>query len=417
MRRKLLLATLSTLVLVTRCGPPHTGPGTPKESDAGTAAELGDAGGPILAPEGSWAWAPVEGSQCGSGSTAGLGVNLAPGGDELFIYLEGGGACWNQGTCVPSLLQYGPLCDYGTFCLADAAGGTQPTAVHVTEWDPYPRDGGGAFPGAVAMLSGIRALDRADPTNPFRDATFAFVPYCTGDLHAGSGTKTWPYKYNLFDNPKNFTVHFSGANNMELYLRRLRATRPNVTKIWLTGSSAGGYGATLNLERVKRSFPAAEVHLLADCSPFVATSHWEAWKSAWSLELPADCADCDAGMPQVVEHLTRSHPTSRISLLAYDRDRVISWFFYAPPGLANFVTPPQAAYTAALGKLEDAYDAHANARYFNVPGEAHVLWPDYGARRPDGGYTEPIRSRDGGADLKGFIDGWAQGGPGWSSSR
>ncbi len=423
MRLKLTVATLAALALALRCGPPPTRVDPP--SDGGATADGGDggqqlppdSGEPIPAQAGRWTWIPVEGSSCGSGSTAGIGVNLAQDSDELFLYLEGGGACWNQGTCVPSLLQYGPLCDYGTFCLADSAGGTKPTSSYVIDSDPYPRDGGGAFPAAVAMLNGVRALDRADPANPFRNASFAFVPYCTGDLHSGNTTRNYSYKYNLLDAPRSFTMHFAGASNMELYLQRLRATRPNLKRIWLTGSSAGGYGATLNFERVKRYFPNAEVHLLADCSPFVPSVHWEQWRTAWSMELPQSCADCDAGMPQVMDYLMTQHPSSRMALMAYDQDRVISWFFFAGNGFANFLNPPLGAYTAALGTLEDSYDTHANARYFNVPGQEHVLWDDYGSRRPDGGFTDSPRNRDGGANLKSFIDGWAEGGAGWSSSR
>jgi hypothetical protein len=45
------------------------------------------------------------------------------------------------------------------------------------------------------------------------------------------------------------------------------------------------------------------------------------------------------------------------------------------------------------------------------------LWGDYGTRLADGGYTAPRPSRDGGSDLKRFIDGWALGDAGFSSTR
>ena len=35
------------------------------------------------------------------------------------------------------------------------------------------------------------ALDRARATNPFRAASYVFIPYCTGDLHAGSNVATY----------------------------------------------------------------------------------------------------------------------------------------------------------------------------------------------------------------------------------
>ena len=61
------------------------------------------------------------------------------------------------------------------------------------------------------------ALDRARATNPFRDASYVFVPYCTGDLHAGSNVAT----YDVLG-PRTF-AHV-GRRNVEALLPRLRAT-------------------------------------------------------------------------------------------------------------------------------------------------------------------------------------------------
>src|SRR5690606_13544143 len=116
--------------------------------------------------------------------------------DDVFIYLQGGGACWNQGTCVPSLLRFGPICHYGeNICLYDGPGGTQPTSTYVTDRDPFPADGGGRFPSELDLVTRVRAFDRGDEENPFRDATFVFVPYCTGDLHTGDAVRTYKYKH------------------------------------------------------------------------------------------------------------------------------------------------------------------------------------------------------------------------------
>jgi hypothetical protein len=416
---------LASVLLCAMCTPP---PPVRPRPDSGTPADAGDAGdadggslapdaGPITSPAAQWVWVPVEGSQCASGATAGLGLNRAEEGDELFIYLQGGGACWNQGSCVPSLLQYGPLCDYGTVCFVDAAGGQRPTSVYVTHPDPFPSDGGGAFPSELATVAGSAVFNRADPANPFRRASYVFIPYCTGDLHGGAADRTYSYKYGLFDPVRQYTVHFAGAANMDRYLARLAATFPGARRIWLTGSSAGGYGATLNFERVQRAFPDAEVHLLADSSPFVPTPHWETWRDTWSLQLPSGCADCDGGFPQVMEHLAASYPSRRMGLLSYDRDRVIAWFLYAPPGLQNYVDPPLGTFNQRLIELEGRYVAHPNVHYFVVPGEEHVLLGGYGVMLADGGETAPKPSRDGGTTLKEFMNAWAEGDGGWSSHR
>ncbi|MEM6289248.1 MAG: pectin acetylesterase-family hydrolase, partial [Bacteroidota bacterium] len=48
---------------------------------------------------GAWTWIDVEGSVCRDGSATGIGVRLQDGADDLVIYLEGGGACFNGVTC------------------------------------------------------------------------------------------------------------------------------------------------------------------------------------------------------------------------------------------------------------------------------------------------------------------------------
>lgn len=417
---------LSVVLLVALgCGPaPVVTPRPDAGSDAGAPTDAGiDSGvvfpgdGGLDTPLGEWAWLPVEGSVCGSGSTAGLGINRSANERELFLFVQGGGACWNQGTCVPSLLSYGPLCDYATTCLLDSAGGQKPTAVWVTHPDPFPRDGGGAWPQELNSVKASLALDRTFTGNPFREATYVFVPYCTGDLHAGSTDKTYQYKYGLFDQPKSYVMHFRGADNFDRYLARLKAAYPNVERIWLTGVSGGGYGASLNFDRVQRAFPGAEVHLLADSSPLVDTPHWVEWRDTWNLQFPVGCADCDAGLPKVMTHLAAQYPERRLALLSYDLDKVVAWFFYAPPGLANFLNPPTATFNANLVQLEARYDQAPNTKYFVIGGEEHVLWAGYGVRRPDGGITAPLPSRDGGTTLRAWIDAWATGDDGWESTR
>lgn len=390
--------------------------GTHSLADAGDAPDAGDDAGSAVVDSG-WTWLPVEGSKCASGSTAGIGVNLSDTSDDLLIYVQGGGACWNQGTCVPSLLRYGPICYYNpNFCLYDGPGGVKPMSSHVTHPDPFPADGTGVFPSELALIASVRAFDRDDEDNPFKDATFVYVPYCTGDLHTGDAVRTYPYKYDAFGAEQEYTFHFAGATNMELYLDQLVSTHAGAEHVWLTGSSAGGYGATFNFERVKQHFPSAEVSLLGDSSPFVDTTvHWQEWRDEWNMQLPADCADCDEGFSQVMTHVIEHNPDERIGLLAFDSDAVIRFFFYGGTGPEAALSPPSAAYTSELAELEALYDANANAQYFVLPSDEHVMWGGYGTRKADGSFTEPRLGADGETSLKAWIDAWASGDASWTS--
>lgn len=406
------LLAVSLLIILAGCG--ATPAAEPHDSlDAGSGS---DGGAP--SSEG-WTWLPIEGSRCASGATAGIGINESTASDDLFIFMQGGGACWNQGTCVPSLLKFGPICHYGSnLCLYDGPGGIQPTASHVTARDPFPADGGGVFPSELKLITSSRAFDRTEPSNPFRDATFVFVPYCTGDLHTGDAVRSYKYRHDLIGEDRTYTFHFSGAVNMQRYLERLAAMRPNAKRIWLTGSSAGGYGATFHFERVQQTFPDAEVALLADSSPFVdAPLHWAEWRDTWNMQLPEGCADCRDGFPQVMAYLAGKWPDRRMGLLAFEEDAVVAWFFYGGVGPEAALNPPTGVYRSRLLELEALFDSHPNLAYFRAPGRDHVMWGGYGTRRSDGSWTEPRRSPDGQTDLRRWIDAWATGDAAWKSVR
>jgi hypothetical protein len=359
----------------------------------------------------------VSGAQCATGAPAGIGYSTGAT-NELLIFVQGGGACWNNGMCQPSVYQWGPVCNYGmdSFCLADLPGGTKPTAVYVTHPDPFPADGGGAFPIEVGLVrDSVLFARRAE--NPMRAASFAFIPYCTGDLHAGNATRTYFTKGGLLEQPVARTHRFAGATNMDAYLAWLRARHPMVNVVWLTGVSGGGYGAQLNLHRVKAVFPEAQVHLLADSAPMLNTPYFDALRREWNLQVPASCTTCDAGFPQIIAHQIDSAPTSRVGLLSYSEDQVMTRFFYAPGTTVGWAAPPTPAYVAALAALEPIYEARSNSKFFRRAGQEHVMLQLAGIILSDGGVTASVPSADGGTTLKAWVDAWATGIGPWQSSR
>ncbi len=381
------------------------------EVDAGIFdAGLSDAGAAS-----AWRFVPITGSKCARGAQAGIGYN-AGATDELVIYLQGGGACWNNGTCQPSFHQWGPICNYGmnSLCFYDDSGGTQPTAVLVSHPDPFPSDGGGRFPAELASVSSSLLFARR-AENPVRDATYVFVPYCTGDLHAGDATRTYFVKADAFAQPAPRTHHFAGATNMDLYLANLRAQHPVVQRVWLFGVSGGGYGASLNFDRVKRAFPEATVHLLADSAPMLQPAHWNAWATEWNIQLPQACADCDGGLPRTMEFGIDSSPNSRVALLAFDRDPVIARFFYSGGTTDSWLNAPFGTYATNLAQVTGMYDSKFNARYFIRREESHVMLQGYGMVQTDGGISAPYVSTDGGATLRAWIDAWVTGSGSWQN--
>lgn len=417
---------------------PGPGPVTPRDAsvgDGGAGRDAGDAvdgglvdGGaldgedagvivPSVGGDGGWRVEAVAGTMCASGAAAGLGYS-AGASDELLIFVQGGGACWNNGTCAPSVYQWGPICNYGmdSICLADMPGGTKPLAVYVDQPNPFPADGGGAWNQELGTVRNSVFFSRR-PENPMGNATWAFVPYCTGDLHAGASTKTWFVKAGLFDMPQRRTHEFAGAANMDAYLTFLRQRHPSVRVIWLIGISGGGYGVQLNLHRVKGFFPEAQVHALADSAPMITTPNFQAWRSAWNLQVPTVCTGCDGGLPAILDQQARDAATSRVALLSFAEDEVITRFFFSGGDTGSWLTPPTGAYVQALGALEAQYEPRANTKFFRLPGKEHVMLQRAGVVMGNGMVSASASSPDGGVTLKAWVDAWATGTGPWTSQR
>ncbi len=319
-----------------------------------------DGGGPptLGTTPGQWSYVPVDGAKCLDGSATGIGVNLGTSGD-LVIYMEGGGACFNSSTC-----------DH---------------VAHPSGW------GAADFGENIAPYN-IGLFDRIDDANPMHDATFVFVPYCTGDVHAGS-------------NPNGMGGRqFVGYGNVGKDLDLLVAQSAKVTRVVLAGSSAGGFGALINYERTQAAFGTTPVLLLDDSGPplddlYLTPCLQQMFRTTWNLDvaLPADCAECKApgggGLANAMGWLADAHPDRRLALITSTRDGVIRSFYgYGYPDcVAGAAGNPmsETAYAAGISELRDEKLAnHQNFRVYSKDSADHV-WllyaPDTISPRKDGG--------------------------------
>lgn len=319
----------------------------------------GGAAGPISAPDKTWTWVPLAGTTCGDGSRAGIGVNLASDSADLLVYMQGGGACWDANTC---------------FVLD--------TAVQITA--PYTQ---AQFDADVSSLDATGLFSRTDSLSPFAGASFVYVPYCTGDVHAGTTVRTYSV------NGQDRTVHHTGGLNAQIIVDTVHATLPNVSRVWVMGSSAGGYGATLNLPRYAAAWPTAAVELLQDSAPFVDVmgGTYPQWQDSWGIALPAGCADCTTSFPAVIDAITGGYPGTRIGLLTYTEDAVVKAFF----GYAGSLAP-------AIDALLTNQYAHATTHAFVLSGSSHTMLGNY----------QTITAPDG-TTLKAWVAQWAVGDSGW----
>ncbi|MFQ3234549.1 MAG: hypothetical protein ACI9C4_000100 [Paraglaciecola sp.] len=252
--------------------------------------------------------------------------------DNVLVFFNGGGSCWNDATCVASL------------ALANIPG-NRPTYNPSVLQQNSPVGAGGVF-------------DDDNDDNPFKDWNKVFIPYCTGDLHAGSnevaytdvdGTITgYPgapvsVKHHGFDN-------FMAVR--EWMKQQFKGKKDKLEKLLVTGSSAGGYGAILNFPYVQSAFPKTKVSLLADASASVVTEGFIndvfTLDKNWNLDesLPPIFSDglgiySAAGLNvELFQRLTEAYPKNRFAQYTTAQDFVQVLFLKLMDQLDNGNTNP-----------------------------------------------------------------------------
>lgn len=341
-------------------GDPSSDGGTTMNGDGGTVGGP-DLAGPVCTPEGAfngapitatagqWTWVGVPEARCRNGSTTGFGVRLNPASDKLMIYLQGGGACFNATTCAANPNSFGSA-EFSAWQLASGRAGI---------------------------------FDPANAANPVKDWNAIFIPYCTGDVHMGSAASA---DVPGLLSPKNQA--FVGYANVGHYLKRIVPTFPNVSKVLLTGSSAGGFGALVNYNRVAQAFCPRETVLIDDSAPpfsdmYLAPCLQQRWRSIWNIQpaLPSACTDCSGsnggGIGNLAPFLTRTYPTRHFGLISSDQDAVISLFFgYGQNSCANIdsIALPLSGSTFQAGLADLRLNGFSGATWstYYVPSLTHT---------------------------------------------
>ena len=342
--------------------PTDTGSGTgdgaaPEAGEVGPVEAGGDAtpvgtgdagqyipGAPLTAPANTWTWVDFPEALCANGTSTGLGVNLSStAGSRVLIYLEGGGACWDALTCYTLQTASYFTTGYGpTDFAAESADVT------------YLAEPGGFF-------------DRTAAANPFKDYSYVYVPYCTGDVFAGNNVASLG----------GMTADFVGARNIVTYLDRIVPTFPSAPRVYLAGSSAGGFGALVNWGRTQQAFGSIPVHLIDDSGTLMppdvlamssaAAANMEAEQAAWNINanLPPGCTGCGTRLDDIWAYYATAFPHQKASLLSYTADTVLPTFY----GLTT------AEFTMGLDEeIMTMFEPTTNLKYFTFTGAGHVLW-------------------------------------------
>lgn len=172
--------------------------------------------------------------------------------NKLLIDFEGGGACWNGGTCSnPST----PDNNFGGLYLDRVYGSPE--------------------------VYGFRGIyDRTNAANPFRDWYQVHISYCTGDLHLGDNTAS----YAVSDGTM-LEVQHRGAVNTRAALAWVYDNFSAPETVFVAGVSAGAYASLIWLPEIADHFSDAAVYQLGDSGAGVVTENFFSGDAAgWQLE-------------------------------------------------------------------------------------------------------------------------------------
>jgi hypothetical protein len=303
---------------------------------------------PFGAQPDEWTWVDFPDSHCANGSPTGLAVNVRPGAKKLVLFLQGGGACADGDEC----------------------WGAAPTAIHL---DGYDID---QF--AVETQLVEVPLFARDGANAFADASYVFVPYCTGDLHAGDNVATYDVGGQSVP-----TWHY-GAHNLDLYLPALARAFPGLDRVWLAGQSAGGFGTLFNQDFVARAF-GARTDVIDDSGPGIGTS---GYPDSWNVRLPPGCTYCGNGLASLFLYDRATYPDARFAFLSFQIDAVLPGFYGATE---QDVVEWLIAFESLFGRLD-------NTEWFVAAGTGHVVMGsplDAGARAALPEWLAAMASDDG----------------------
>jgi hypothetical protein len=355
-----------------------------RTSDDGSAQGLSALSAPL--PSGKeysgWTWVDVPGSRCRDGSGAGYYWRRGKT-DSLMVYLNGGGACADPFFCglnPVNVDQDLPL-EFLIFGTGNLVWGP--------DW--------------IRQTAPDQGVFKRDPRNPVGDWNMIYVPYCTGDIHAGS-------RENVEVPNVPGKQQFVGYKNLGLFLKSFGPSFANNKQVLLTGSSAGGFGSLLNYDRFSEFFKPWNVEVLAVSDsglpmrdPFMAPCLQKKWREYWGLNeaFPKECTDCFGNAGGLTEAAFKYYFGNKYKgrflggLITSVNDQIIRAFF--APGLSGTAGQPDDCtldpgfntissalllgqypgdrYREGLMDVADNLVGKDQIGYYGIPGDGHMhLW-------------------------------------------
>ena len=294
-------------------------------------------------PPAYWTWLKIEipGTVCGNGSQYKFWVNWSDTSDNVALFFEPGGACWDY-----------PGCNGET-----PLGAANPDGLgddHIDLWSLH-----------------SPLIRRDDPGNPVADWNLVFIPYCTGDVHTGNAAAT--YADPDMQDP-DLEYQHAGHNNMMAVTDWLDWRFPEIPEMFLTGCSAGGAGSLVNYYFLRSQLNVTgRGYLLNDSGPiFPSELHsgplHSKIRESWSLDsilmLLPEFAELQDDFGTINTLIADEFPEDRLAITYFIRDYNYSRYSYE-----NFYDNLSKDDVHALWwddtqLLMDLYDGRDNLAYY-----------------------------------------------------
>lgn len=264
--------------------------------------------------------------------------------NKVVVEFMGGGACWNAQTCG----------------FANAIF-NEDIAFLKSMW------------GADSIAPGI--YDHENPDNPFKDWYHIFIPYCTGDIHWGDAV----VEYGSGDGA--FTLHHKGAVNTRAVLDWMGENFSAPEQIFVTGCSAGAYGALGWAPHIIQQFPDAKVSQMGDSGVGIITESfflesfpvWNVWDMlpTWIDGLDVDVETySDLELHDIYGAVANHYPDARFTQFtsAFDKTQI---FYYQAMGGGD----TEGWSAKMFASIEKARGMAPNFKAYIGPGNQHCIIP------------------------------------------
>lgn len=272
--------------------------------------------------------------------------------NNLVIYFQGGGACWDTMNCLYVHTYYEEVPSLAMFANTEGKG----------------------------------IFDTMNPANPFKDWYFVYIPYCTGDIHWGANDVAYldyADQIPIFD---SWTIRHRGFVNFQLVMKWVEENFQLPFKIFVTGSSAGGYGAVMGFPYVKEAYPYSQVYALGDAANGVVGEQFQSASIYnWNIQIPTWIPGFEGGytpdmeMSDVYLNIAHYYSDSKLGQFSTAWDNNQAFFYNVmlninSPSVWNNIFPIWCNWHNQMLSLayETADDA-LNYRYYIAAGDYHTI--------------------------------------------